>query len=109
MEALRNAFHHARAGRIEVEIRYDARQFRVRVRDDGIGIDTSMIGQEGRSGHWGLKGMRERAESIGGQLEIWSERGAGTELELTIPALVAYGARADGRFRLFTAKTGTNS
>jgi len=107
-EALRNAFHHAQARRIEVEIRYDARQFRVRVRDDGVGIDPSML-HEGRAGHFGLPGMRERAKSIGGQLELWSEQGAGTEVELTIPASVAYGSGARRRFRLFRQKTGTNS
>ena len=107
-EALRNAFHHAQAQRIEVEIRYDARQFRVRVRDDGVGIDPSML-HEGRAGHFGLPGMRERAKSIGGQLELWSEQGAGTEVELTIPASVAYGSGARRRFRLLKQKTGTNS
>jgi len=96
-EAMRNAFRHARARRIEVEIRYDARELRVRVRDDGIGIDASVL-QEGRAGHYGLPGMRERAKSIGGQLEVWSEKGAGTELELTVPAKVAYRGRG-GRAR----------
>ena len=107
-EAMRNAFRHARARRIEVEIRYDARELRVRVRDDGIGIDASVL-QEGRAGHYGLPGMRERAKSIGGQLDVWSEHGAGTELELTVPAKVAYGGRGGRRFRLFTRKAGTNS
>src|SRR5713226_8756803 len=65
-EALRNAFHHARARRIEVEIRYDDRELRVRVRDDGSGIDPSVLSHEGRAGHWGLTGMRERAKRIGG-------------------------------------------
>ena len=107
-EAMRNAFRHARARRIEVEIRYDARELRVRVRDDGIGIDASVL-QEGRAGHYGLPGMRERAKSIGGQLDVWSEQGAGTELELTVPASVAYRGRGGQRFRLFKSKTGTNS
>ncbi|HVP00280.1 MAG TPA: two-component regulator propeller domain-containing protein [Bryobacteraceae bacterium] len=106
-EALRNAFRHAGARRIEVEIRYDARGLRVRVRDDGTGIDASLLGQEGCPGHFGLAGMRERAKRIGGQLEVWSERGAGTEVELTVPASVAYGAR--GGWRLFRGKEGTNS
>jgi signal transduction histidine kinase len=104
-EALRNAFRHARARRIEVEIRYDARQLRVRVRDDGIGMDAGAI-QEGRAGHFGLKGMRERAKGAGAQLDVWSEEGAGTEVELTIPASVAYGAHACRRLRL--RKVGTN-
>jgi len=105
---LRNAFRHARARRIEVEIRYDSSQLRVRVRDDGVGIDASVL-QEGRAGHYGLPGMRERAKSIGGQLEVWSEQGAGTEMELTIPASVAYGGNGGWRFRLFKSKVGTNS
>ena len=106
-EAMRNAFRHARARRIEVEIRYDTRELRVRVRDDGIGMDASVL-QEGRTGHYGLPGMRERAKSIGGQLEVWSEQGAGTELELTVPASVAYGKHVGQRFRL-PGKVGTNS
>jgi signal transduction histidine kinase len=108
-EAVRNAFHHGRARRIEVEIRYDTRQLRFRVRDDGIGIDARVLSQEGRPGHFGLKGMRERARGIGGQLEVWSEHGAGTEVELTIPASVAYGRHAIRGFRLFKRKMGTTS
>jgi signal transduction histidine kinase/ligand-binding sensor domain-containing protein len=105
-ESLRNAFRHARALRIEVEIRYDARKLRVRVRDDGIGIDAKVI-EEGRTGHWGLPGMRERAKAIGSQLEVWSEQGAGTEVELTVPASVAYGTNtARTGLRLFRRKTG---
>ncbi|HUI81289.1 MAG TPA: two-component regulator propeller domain-containing protein, partial [Bryobacteraceae bacterium] len=107
-EAVRNAFHHARARRIEVEIRY-GQQLRVRVRDDGIGIDPNVASQEGRAGHFGLPGMRERSKRIGGQLEVWSEHGAGTEVELTIPASIAYGSHASRRFGLFRSKVGTNS
>jgi signal transduction histidine kinase len=103
-EALRNAFHHARARRIEVEIEYDTRQVRTRVRDDGIGIDATVLSQEGRPGHFGLRGMRERSKRIGGQLDVWSEHGAGTEVELTIPASVAYGGHVGRRFRVFKSK-----
>jgi len=108
-EALRNAFHHARARRIEVEIEYDTRQVRTRVRDDGIGIDATVLSQEGPPGHFGLRGMRERSKGIGGQLDVWSERGAGTEVELTIPASVAYGGHVGRRFRLFKSKGETTS
>ena len=108
-EALRNAFHHARARGIEVEIRYDPRQLRVRLRDDGIGIDADVLRQEGREGHFGFRGMRERAKGIGGKLEIWSEQGAGTEVELIIPASVAYAGQAGRRSWLFRSKVGTNS
>ena len=106
-EALRNAFHHARARRIEVEIEYETRRVRTRVRDDGIGIDATVLSQEGRSGHFGLRGMRERSKRIGGRLDVWSEHGAGTEVELIIPASAAYGRHTSRRFRLFKGKTGT--
>jgi ligand-binding sensor domain-containing protein/signal transduction histidine kinase len=103
-EALRNAFHHARARRIEVEIEYGTRQVRTRVRDDGSGIDAVVLSEEGRPGHFGLRGMRERSKRIGGQLDVWSERGAGTEVELTIPASIAYGGHAGPRMRGFKSK-----
>jgi signal transduction histidine kinase/ligand-binding sensor domain-containing protein len=89
-EALRNAFRHAQARRIEVEIRYDERQLRVRVRDDGKGIDPKFLGEQERAGHWGLNGMRERAEAVGGILAVWSEVDSGTEVEVAIPASTAY-------------------
>jgi len=108
-EALRNAFHHARARQIEVQIRYEARQLRVRVRDDGIGIDPTLLSDEGRPGHWGLRGIRERAKHIGGQLEVWSEHGAGTEVELAVPASVAYASHTRRRFGLYRRKAGANS
>ena len=88
-EALRNAFHHAQARRIEVEIQYDKSHLRLRVRDDGKGVDSEIF-TEGRSGHWGLQGMRERAKLLGGQLEVWSELDSGTEIQLIVPASIAY-------------------
>src|SRR5262245_24390088 len=103
-EALRNAFRHARARDIEVQIRYDDAQLRVRVRDDGKGIDPTVRDQQ-RPGHFGLPGMRERAELVGGHLTVWSEVGLGTEVELTIPAAAAYATpRASGRSWLFVKK-----
>jgi signal transduction histidine kinase len=89
-EALRNAFRHAQAGRVEVEIRYDTEQLRLRVRDDGKGIDAEVLANQGREGHYGLRGMPERAALIGGKLAVWSEVGAGTEVELRLPARIAY-------------------
>lgn len=89
-EAVRNAFKHAQATRIEVEIRYDQRQFRLRIRDDGRGMDSEVLGPSGRPGHYGLPGMHERARLIGGKLAIWSKIDSGTEAELSIPAAVAY-------------------
>ena len=95
-EALRNAFHHAAASHIEVEIRYDHQQFRLRVRDDGNGIDPAVLSHRGTEGHFGLAGMRERATLIGGRLEVWSEIDAGTEVELSVPAARAYSTAPKG-------------
>jgi signal transduction histidine kinase/ligand-binding sensor domain-containing protein len=89
-EALRNAFRHADAQHIEIEIRYDERRLRLRLRDDGKGIDPKLLSDDGDEGHYGLRGMRERAKLLGGKLTIWSERGSGTEVELIIPAAHAY-------------------
>ena len=89
-ELLRNSFQHARAHQIEAEIRYDSDTIRLIVRDDGKGIDPKILKDGGRPGHWGMPGVRERASGIGGQLEFWSEAGAGTEVRLTIPAGIAY-------------------
>jgi len=109
-ELLRNAFQHARARQIEAEIRYDDRLLRLRIRDDGKGMDTKVLQEGGRAGHWGLSGIRERAKQIGARLDFWSEAGAGTEVELTVPASVAYAKSRDaGGFRLFRKKTGTHA
>ena len=93
-EALRNAFRHAEAKQIEVELRYDGRQLRLRIRDDGKGIDREYLSAEGRAGHFGLHGMRERARLMGGKLTIWTAPGSGTEIELSVPAAHAYVASA---------------
>jgi len=81
----------------------------LRVRDDGKGIDAQVLEKHGRAGHWGLGGMHERAELIGGHLQIWSHQESGTEVELSIPASTAYATSPARRFRLFAKKTGTNS
>jgi ligand-binding sensor domain-containing protein/signal transduction histidine kinase len=91
VEALRNAFGHAEAQNLEVEIRYDEKYFRLRVRDDGKGIGPEVLRGDGRERHYGLHGMRERAKLVGGKLAIWSEVNSGTEIELIIPASRAYG------------------
>ena len=105
-EALRNAFLHANAKQVEVEIRYDNERFRLRVRDDGKGIDAAILSQQGKEGHFGLPGMRERATLIGGKLTIWSEVDAGTEVELRLPADIAYVSARRGSWfsRKFAAK-----
>jgi signal transduction histidine kinase len=91
-EALRNAFRHAQAKRVEVEIRYDDGQLRLRLRDDGRGIDPGVLADHAREGHYGLRGMPERAALIGGKLAVWSEVTAGTEVELRVPGKAAYAA-----------------
>jgi signal transduction histidine kinase len=96
-EAMRNAFLHAEASRIEVEIHYDVRQLRLRIRDDGKGIDPQIVTEKGRPGHWGLRGMHERAKRVGGNLGVWSKPDSGTDIELTIPGSTAYAAPTQGR------------
>jgi signal transduction histidine kinase len=89
-EVLTNAFRHAEAHAIEAEIRYGRHSLRLRFRDDGRGIDPEILKVGGRPGHWGLPGIRERAQRIGAKLDFWSEAGAGTEVQVTVPAAVAY-------------------
>jgi signal transduction histidine kinase/ligand-binding sensor domain-containing protein len=91
-EAIVNALRHSNSTHVEVEITYDSRELRLRIRDDGCGVDPQVLKAGGRQGHWGLKGMRERAKSIGARLEIWSRSGSGTEIELSVPAIRAYPA-----------------
>jgi signal transduction histidine kinase len=83
-EALLNALRHSAASRVEAEIEYLPRELRVVVRDDGTGIDPEAL-RTGRNSHWGLTGMQERAASIGAKVRVWSKRGAGTEVEISLP------------------------
>jgi len=92
-EALVNAFRHAQASRIDVQLDYAPSQLRVLVRDDGCGIDTNVL-KSGRDGHWGLSGMRERAGRIGAHLKVLSRAGAGTEVELCVPGDIAFESSA---------------
>lgn len=92
-EALANAFQHAAAKRIEVEIDNGESQLRVRIRDDGKGMAGDVV-DKGMPGHWGMSGMRERAQRLGARLLVRSGQGAGTDVELEIPAKVAYRAEA---------------
>ena len=89
-EAIMNALQHSECRNIEVEIIYDSREFRLRICDDGRGIDAVVIEDGGRAGHWGLQGMRERAQRISAHLDLWSRPGCGTEVELRIPSTTAY-------------------
>lgn len=88
-EAVVNAFRHSKAAKIEVEIEYAMREFRIAVRDDGIGIDSQII-ESGREKHWGLSGMKERTEKIGAKLKVLSRADAGTEIELSVPNNIAF-------------------
>jgi signal transduction histidine kinase len=83
--------------RIEVEIRYDQEHLKLRIRDDGTGIDEGILDNEHAPGHWGLWGMRERAKLIGASFEIWSKFGSGTEIGLKIPAASAFTKRFASR------------
>ena len=91
-EALRNAYRHAEASRIEVQLDYGAGWFELRVRDDGRGVNPVFLEGTGRPGHFGLSGMRERAVEIGGKLKIWSAPGSGTELQFSLSGAIAYAA-----------------
>jgi ligand-binding sensor domain-containing protein/signal transduction histidine kinase len=103
-EALINAFRHARAKRIEMELRYSSKGLSVLVRDDGCGINPDVL-QTGRDGHWGLSGMRERADRIGARLHVMSSASAGTEIELSVPGKVAFEGQSDGKLKWFGGKS----
>ena len=99
---LRNAFRHSQARRIEAEILYCEDQLRLRVRDNGKGMDPVVLEKGGVPGHWGLPGVRERAQQMGAKLDVWSETGAGTEVQLAVDASIAYRPSSGrSRFRLF--------
>jgi signal transduction histidine kinase len=93
-EALLNAFAHAQAKSVEMQIIYADEGLRLRIRDDGVGIDAGALADGARPGHWGLQGMRERARKVGGRIDIWSRSQAGTEIELCVPAVAAYRGRS---------------
>jgi signal transduction histidine kinase len=87
-EALVNALRHSNATSIEAEVEYLPRRLRVVVRDNGCGIEPQIL-KSGRDSHWGLLGMRERAREIGAKIQIWSRKGSGTEVEISVPVNVA--------------------
>lgn len=88
-EAIVNACRHSRARKIEAEVEYGRTDLRIVVRDNGCGIAPQDLGG-GRKGHWGLRGMRERAERIGARLQLWSRVALGTEVELSVPGWVVF-------------------
>src|SRR4029453_17427979 len=89
-ESLTNVAKHARAGHVTVTVdELDDGRVRLRVRDDGVGFDTSSSPPRLREGHYGLAGMRERASLVGGTLEIGSIPGHGTTIEVRLPTDLA--------------------
>jgi len=108
-EAVINAFHHARAKSIAVQISYLENQLRLLITDDGCGINSEVL-QAGRDGHWGLSGMRERAERIKARLKLRSRVGSGTEVELSVPGKVAFQDQArESRLKWLTKVLHRNS
>jgi signal transduction histidine kinase/ligand-binding sensor domain-containing protein len=99
-EALINAFRHARANHIDVELRYGSNQFRLQVRDDGCGIEPDIL-KRGRNGHSGLSGMRESADRVGARLHVFSRVSGGTEVELTVPGRIAFQDQPSGMLGWF--------
>jgi signal transduction histidine kinase len=88
-EAVANAFRHSGATSIEVALEYGVHELRVSVRDNGCGIEPQVL-RSGRDGHWGLSGMRERAERAGANLRVWSSAASGTQVDLRVPARIAF-------------------
>jgi signal transduction histidine kinase len=88
-EAILNAFRHAHAKKIEIDLLYSSKRFCLVIRDDGCGIDDGIL-RPAPNGHWGLSGMRERAERIGAQFRLTTNALAGTEIELSVPAHIAF-------------------
>jgi signal transduction histidine kinase len=87
-EAIRNAYKHSQASRLEVELRY-TQDLGLRVRDNGVGIDPSTAAL-GKDEHFGLQGMRERAARIGGKLTLVSSANSGTEITVVIPGGIVF-------------------
>jgi signal transduction histidine kinase len=88
-EAIRNAYQHSNGSRLEVSLQY-GKDLVVCVMDNGLGIDPT-VADRGKSGHFGLHGMRERAAGIGGKLIIVSSPDSGTEVRIVVPASTAFG------------------
>lgn len=102
-EALANAFRHSGASKIEVELEYSASRLRILIRDNGCGIEPKVL-RSGRDGHWGLSGMRERADRIGAKLRLWSRTDAGTEVDLSVPGHIAFRRLPNHRSRTLWAR-----
>ncbi|HWU15828.1 MAG TPA: two-component regulator propeller domain-containing protein [Caulobacter sp.] len=99
-EALFNTARHAKAQSVEISIGFTDHHLTVRIRDDGVGIPQEVVTKGHKPGHFGLVGMRERAQRIGGALSIDSRPGDGAEITLKLPARLAYADKAPARSRL---------
>src|SRR6185295_17255837 len=95
-EAIRNACEHSSASKLEVSLNY-AQNLTLRVNDNGIGIEAAVL-TEGKAGHFGLQGMRERAERIGSKLTFVSSPKSGTEMTLVVPGNVIFRKASATRF-----------
>ena len=104
-EALTNAFHHSGASRIVINLDYQKSEFRMSCRDNGRGFDRAALHANGTNGHWGLRGMAERAETIGANFACTSNRDQGTEIQVRVPARLAY-ARFGRLGQLFGSRRG---
>lgn len=87
-EAVANAVRHAEATSIHISVEF-ADHFIITVQDNGCGIDE-MDAMEGRTGHFGIVGMQERAANLGAMLDIGAQNAAGTTVTLIVPAERAY-------------------
>jgi signal transduction histidine kinase len=87
-EAIRNAYVHSKANRLDVELKY-AENLSVRVSDDGVGIDPE-VSDKGKTGHFGVPGMRERAARIGAKLTFISSPDSGTQITLVVPGKIIF-------------------
>jgi signal transduction histidine kinase/ligand-binding sensor domain-containing protein len=89
-EAIRNAFVHAQARHVDVHVDHEPRRLRIRVSDDGSGIDDDTVRAAAAAGHWGIVGMRERATRLGARLTLRQRQPQGTEWLLSVPCRAAY-------------------
>ena len=87
-EAIRNACAHSSAGNLEVRLEY-AHDLTLRVSDNGAGIESEVL-EKGKEGHFGLRGMRERAERIGAKFTLVTSESSGTVITLIVPGHIAF-------------------
>jgi len=100
-EAIRNACLHSNGSRLEVALDY-TRDFVLRIVDNGQGIDP-LVADLGKAGHFGLKGMRERANRIGAKLNLFSSPESGTEVNLMVPGHIIFLKPPPNQFTFFTS------